>query len=225
MLLADGGSAEVAAVGDAASVVGASADGEAVDVDAVAVPVGGHVDLGVFLGTEDRLREDTGFGLGAVDEDIGFVGSVGADGGGVVGDGHVDLEGVGGGDGAELDFGEITLSDDEVLVVDGHAARSVGVDVVPVEADEDVALGELTAARDVAEATLDGGEELTGEGADASEASADELLRLGVGVMNVFLVGTHNSLAFPVSTDDGTDFADEAVEDTHLNFTHSCKSF
>ena len=99
------------------------------------------------------------------------------------------------------------------------------MDAVPVEADEYVALSELTAARNVAEATLDGGEELTGEGANASEASADKLLRLGVGVMNGFLVGTHNSFAFPVSTDDGTDFADEAVENTHLNFTHSCKSF
>ena len=223
--LADGAGAEVAGVGDEALVVGAAADGEAVEVDAVAVPVGGDADFGAFLDAEDGLGEDAGLGLGAVDEDVGFVGRVGADDGGIVVDGNVDLEGVGEGGGAELDFGEVALGDDEVFVVDGGGTGGVGVDAVPVEVDEDVAFGGAFAAGDFVEAESDGGDELAGEGADGTEAGADELLGLGVEVVDLTFVGAHDGLAFPEGADDGADFSDESVKDSLLYFSHDLVGF
>ena len=217
--------AEVAAVADEAGIVDAGADTEAVDVDAVAVPVGGHADLGAFLDTEDRLREDAGLGLGAVDEDIGFVGGVGADDGGVVADGDVDLEGIGGGDGTELNLGEVALGDDEVLVVDGGGTRSVGVDAVPVHLDEDVAFGGAAAASHLEEAQADGREEGTGQAVDGTEAGADELLRLAVTVVHLALVGAHHRFAFPKRTHNGSYFSNESVKDSPTNFCHNFKCF
>ena len=67
--LGDGAGAEVTAFGDDALVVGTGADGEAPDVDAVTVPVGGDEGLDGFVGTGDHVAHDSGTGYGAVDDD------------------------------------------------------------------------------------------------------------------------------------------------------------
>ena len=219
--LGDGPGAEVAGVGDVAEVVGAAADGEAVDVDAVAVPVVGDEEddflVGAFLG----LGEEALAGLGVVDEEVGVVVGIGADDRGAVGQGDGDLEGVFEGGGAELDLGEVSAGDLELVVVDGGGAGGGGMDVVPVGADEDVALGGASAASYPSETQTNGREEGGRKTVDGTETGADEELGLAVGITNLAFVAAHHRLAFPKGTDYGSDFSDESVKDSLLYFSHN----
>ena len=227
LYLGDGAGTEVAAVGGDASELGVpgGAFGEAVDMDAVAVPVGGDGNRGGGVATLFRAVEDTGASLGAVHEDEGLVVDVGTDDRGVVVDGDVDLQRVVEGGVAELDFGEVTPCDDQVLVVDSCAAGDVAVDVAEVFADENVAFGHLARASDVGESFTDSREECTSETTCTSEADAIEPLVDGVGVTDDAFVATHYGFAFPERADHGADFSDESVKDSLLNFTHSVKEF
>ena len=67
--------------------------------------------------------------------------------------------------------------------------------------------------------------DLAREGVDSTEAGADELLGLGVEVVDLTFVGAHDGLAFPEGADDGADFSDESVKDSLLNFSHNCLVF
>ena len=223
--LGDGAAAEVTAVGDDTLVVGTSADGEAPDVDAVAVPVGGDGAGDGLVGTHLHVAEHAGTCLGAVDEEVDLVAGVGADDFGAVGHGDFDAEGVGEGGGAELCLGEVAHGDDELGVVDGGGTWGVGVDAAPVFVDEDVAFGGALAACYLEEADADGREEGAGEAVDGAEAGADEFLSFAVGVVDLTFVGTHDGLAFPKGTDYGSDFSDESVKDSLLNFSHNCLVF
>ena len=225
-LLADGAGAEVAGVGDFAFVVGAGADGEAPDVDAVAVPVGGDGAGDGLVGTHLHVAEHAGTCLGAVDEEVDLVAGVGTDDLGAVGHGDFDAEWVGEGGGAELCLGEVAHGDDELGVVDGGGTWGVGVDAAPVFVDEDVAFGGALATCHLEEADADGGEEGAGEAVDGAETGLDEglCLRGGVGTLGAH-VGAHDGFAFPKGTDDGSDFSIESIEDSHTNFSHSDCSF
>ena len=191
-------------------------------MDAVAVPVGGDVDGDVLVDADTGVAEDTGTSLGAVDEDEGGVVAVGTDNRGAVVDGDIDLQRVLERGVAILYFGEVALGDYEVFVVDGGAARDVAVDVAPVLLDENVALSYLMSAGGGGEAFADSRDECTSETTNGSEADADNLLVIGVAVTNEFFVAAHHGLAFPEEADDRADFSDESVEDSLLNFTHSC---
>ena len=222
LYLGDGAGTEVAAVGEDASELGVlcAALGEAVDVDAVAVPVGRDGDVD-FLVDAHASGENASASLGAVNEDFGDVGAVRANHRGAVVDGDINLQRVLEGGVAVLDFGEVTPCDDQVLVVDSCAAGDVGLDVTPVFADEDVAFGHLARASHDGETFADSHEECTSETANASEANAIEPLVDGVGVTDDAFVATHYGFAFPERADHGADFSDESVKDSLLNFTHS----
>lgn len=225
---ADGATAEVAAVADDSSVVIAAADREAVQVDAVAVPVVGDAELDGTVTTGDSLGENTSGSIGAVHVQVGEVVAVGTDRDITTGDGDVDGERIVEARRAKLHLGEVTLGEGELGEVDGGGTRGVGMDEAPVFDDEDVALGHLFALGHLLEANRDGIAESTSQRGDGSEASLHKQLSLGEVVRASALFArhrTHDGFALPERANDGADFAGETVKDAFLNFTHSCKSF
>ena len=223
--LADVAGADVHAVADGVGAGGVAVPvfDEAVDVDFHAVPVGGDGDGDGLVVAFGRGAEDTGLGIGAVDEDIDEVFGVGADDFHVVVEVDIDLEW-----GVELRGVEVNVdggagSADEAGEVDVDAFTTGGGDVAPVAAEEDVAGGHGGARQCIGgEAESVCGEEAVCEFGQGGEASPDDLLVVGARIFDVVGVGALiPDAAAPFCTYYGADFSFEGGKDTHTHFTHS----
>ena len=191
----------------------------------MAVPISRNADGDGLVGAFLRCAQHTCRGLGAVHEHVHEVFGVSSDHAGGVRHGAAHFERFGEDGAAELCFGKISLCDYEFGIVDGGAARGVGRDVGPVDLHEVVAFGDFLRASDVFEANANGTDKRARQIADGAEASAHQLLSFGLGVADLALVSAHDGFALPERANDGSNLTHKTVEDTHLNFTHSSRSF
>ena len=224
--LRDVAAADVGAVGDAASVVDAVANGPAPQVHLHAAPEGGDIDGDATDRALGRTAEDGVLAIGAIHQHVDVVVVVSE---GVfvirVEDDRCLLRVVELG-GAELHGSTVTLSHDNASVVNAHAVGSGSLNVGEVELHKLTEDGRDATLATAKKANVETSQHCGSEFASGGETGTPKLLSFGVGVAYALGVGGHREFtAIPFSSDDGSDSVPEVAKDTFLIKCHNVLVF